>query len=134
MQHRTTVGVDTGADRTRLRAIPNLELIRVDGIEQSIRGTKSVPKPFTLDNSLLDGTDFLAPDLSHELATLLPGKSNTAWKDRAHLLGAHHAGCDYFVTTDKTDLIRDGKREILEALLGLRIRTIDEFEAEFAPI
>lgn len=129
---RIKVGVDTGVDRKRLKAIPNLELIRVSGVEQSIRGTRKVSKPFTIGVSTIGGTDFIAPEESDKLAALLPGAPNKAWKDRAHLLGAYNAGCQYFVTTDRTDLINNERRGRLEQLLGLKIRTIDELEKELA--
>ena len=70
----------------------------------------------------------LADDNVHEVERLI-GKTKIPDIDRVY--SAWQNGSDYFVTNDKTDLIRDGRREQLESLLpGLRIRTMVEFLSE----
>ena len=43
--------------------------------------------------------------------------------DAAHLINAHLARCQVFVTNDKEDMLREGRKEALERLLGLQILT-----------
>ena len=47
--------------------------------------------------------------------------------DAEHLYSCYLNRIDYFFTEDKTDFIANGKREQLEALLGVKIRRTEEF-------
>lgn len=80
-----------------------------------------------LDRSSLSGPDMLADEKFGEVIRIIGIQSKV---DTLHLYAAYLNRCDYFVTEDVTDFINEGKREKLEALLGVKIRLGHEFFAE----
>ena len=50
--------------------------------------------------------------------------------DAEHLYACYLNGIDYFLTEDVRDFIAHGRREQLEALLGVKIRRTEEFITE----
>ena len=47
--------------------------------------------------------------------------------DAEHVYSCYLNRIDYFITENKTDFIANGKREQLEALLGVKIPRTEEF-------
>jgi hypothetical protein len=50
--------------------------------------------------------------------------------DAEHLYACYLNGIEYFLTEDRTDFIAGTRRGQLEALLGVKIRTTEEFLCE----
>jgi hypothetical protein len=132
MKRPLHVTVDQGADLKALRRLQHqgvVSLHKVHDLEQDFDSVAKQGGAFTLNRSMLDGCDMLAGEEAGEVQRIV-GKG----ADCHHLLSASLNHSDVFVTGDKDDFIKDGKRERLEGLLGLKIRTTKEFLTELAPI
>ncbi|NTU72565.1 hypothetical protein HGB07_00075 [Candidatus Roizmanbacteria bacterium] len=134
----TKVYIDQGVDRkkiTNLKRLHDLEVVHVGHYEQKLRHADSIPGVFMLGVSTLGGGDYLAGDDIDDIEDIMhPNKVSDRF-DLAHLYSAYHAKCEYFVTNNPKDFIRDirndpssnGKREELEKILtGMKIVTTDE--------
>src|SRR5207302_1919358 len=93
-------------------------------LEQDFRAVSKQGRPFTLDRSVLDGTDLLAGDEASEVQDTL-GPNHQA--DFEHIYAASLNHSDFFITEYPREFIKNGKRKKLENLLRLKIRTTEEF-------
>jgi hypothetical protein len=126
------VAIDQGANLKALRRLQDdglVELRQANELEQTWSAyVAQQTKAIMLGHWRL-GADVLADDKVHEVARILgPGKR----LDAAHVHAAYLNGCEYFVTEDVTDFFRGGRRENLEALLGVKIRRTEELVQELA--
>lgn len=112
-----------------LVAAGKIVLYQPADLEQSLHGVATQPKAFTLDSSRLDGDEGLGGPGADEILRIL-GRGSAL--DANQLYTAYLNGCDYFLTRDLTDFIRQWRRERLEAFLRIKIRTTEEFVAEVA--
>jgi hypothetical protein len=124
------VGIDQGVDLKALRELQRrglIELRQANELEQTWSDVVQQKKGFMLGHSRL-GRDMLAKeDVAHELGRII-GPENR--RDIGHMYAAYLNKCEYFVTNDVTDFINGGRREALEALLGIKIRRTKEFIQE----
>ena len=130
MKARVHVTVDQGADLRALRRLQSqgqVTLHQVHDLEQDFRCAAKQGGAFTLGLSRLGGPDMLAGAEVSEVQEIV-GPANAA--DARHVYSAFLNHSDVFVTENPDDFIKDGKREKLEGLLGLKIRTTKEFLAE----
>ncbi len=124
------VTVDQGADLKALRRLQEHGVVRlhqVHDLEQPFRAVGKQGMALPLERSVLDGCDMLAGDELAEVRRLVGGR-NVADVDHVYSAFLNHS--DVFVTENPDDFIKDGKRERLESLLGLKIRTTKELLAE----
>jgi hypothetical protein len=122
--------IDQGVDQVKLRKLKkehDLTYIQGHSLEQIFSWTEKISQPFRLDSSYLNGPDLLAGDNALEVQAVI-GKGNK--NDIDHLYSAYMAqDCNYFITNDKDEFIKNGKRERLEKILpGIKIVTLEEFE------
>ena len=115
------------AERYREKVV----FVHVDHYEQLIKCAEPVPGPFVLDCSLLDSSDYLVDlEISENIEkTLFPNGKNKRSDnfDVTHIYAAKVASCDYFVTNNPKDFMKNGKKEQLEMIIpGLKIVEIDE--------
>jgi hypothetical protein len=133
------VAIDQGANQRVLRRLQDqgvVELRQANELEQTWRDVSQQGKGSMLvsadgrSRSRLDGPDGLADEeVVREIERIVgAGK----WADVAHVYAAHLNGCEYFVTENPDDFIRDGRKEQLERLLGVKIRRTDELVQEIA--
>jgi hypothetical protein len=112
---------------------------------QSVWGDRRTPETLVLDESRLGGAVLGSDDAPALLEAILdiingnrrfppPGERGTLTKKQrgrfrdAMILEAHtRERRDVFITNDRKDFIRDGRREKLEALCSTRILTVEEF-------
>lgn len=121
------VGIDQGVDLKALRALQRqgrMVLHQANELEQTWSDVGQEKKGFMIDFSRLDGPDVLADETVHEVEKIV---GHDRRRDIAHVYAAHLNGCAYFITEDTKAFIADGRREELEALLGMRIRRTQEF-------
>lgn len=121
------VGVDQGAWQNVLRKLQAQGLIvlfQAHDLEQTFRGVAPQGRAFRLDVSFLDGPDMLGDHRFDQVSRLL-GKGREA--DVEHIYACYLNRVPYFVTENPKDFIANGRREALEALLGVKIRRTDEF-------
>ena len=126
------VGIDQGVNLKVLRELQRrglVELCQANELEQTWRDVTQQKKAFMLDNSRLVGPDVLAGKEVGEIERIVgEGK----WADVAHIYAAYLNGCDYFVTENPDDFIRNDRRKALERLLQVRIRRTHELVEEIA--
>lgn len=84
-------------------------------------------RPFRLGVSGFGGLDRLADEKWQDTLRVF-GAIREA--DAEHLYACYLNGIEYFLTEDRTDFIAGRRREQLEALLGVKIRTTEEFLCE----
>lgn len=114
------------------------DIIQHQSLEQNIKIADSMPGVFTLDQSMLDGGDYLAGDDVQEYEAIIGKSSHNDRIDTAHFYTAIHAGCDYFLTNNPKSFIysskrdrTEGKRKQLESVAnGMKIVTTEEFKTE----
>jgi hypothetical protein len=124
------VAIDQGANQKALRRPQDqglIELHQANDLEQSFRKVVQDKKGFMLGHSKLGGPDVLADEKVHEVERIV-GLENSA--DTAHIYAAYLNECEYFVTENPDDFIRDGRREALDLLLDVKIRLTTEFLQE----
>jgi hypothetical protein len=122
-------GVDTCVNLKRLKVLQRsgiLALYRVRKLEQKFRNVVEQAGPFRLGTSELGGPDMLAGEEFQEALRIIGSRP-----DAVHLYACHLNHCDYFVTDNRKDFIDHGRRDKLEALLGVKIRRTDEILKEF---
>jgi hypothetical protein len=126
------VAIDQNANQRLLRPLQQrglIELRQANHLEQTWPGVAQQKKGFTLGYSALDGPDELADEKVAEVERILGLDKRL---DIAHVYAAYLNRCDYFVTEDVAAFIRDGRREALESLLGVKIRRTGELIQELA--
>jgi predicted nucleic acid-binding protein len=123
---------DKNVDLKRLKRLVEAGLIGVYelDLEERPRVGNFVPPMWVLDQTKLDHS-VLSSEIDEirldAIRSIMGGRLQIA--DALTLDAAFRNGHLYVVTNDKTDFIRDGKRERLEALVpGVKIVTIDELE------
>lgn len=134
------VYVDQGVDQKKIKKLKQLygfEAIYHQSLEQPIKVADAVPGVFVLDQSTLDGGDYLAGCDITDFQMVI-GKSNKQDRlDTAHLYTAIHASCDFFITNNPDSFIyddrknkdSDNKRIELEKLTEkMKIVRLEEFE------
>jgi hypothetical protein len=125
------VAIDQGVDLKKLKELQRsgvLELTQANELEQTWEQHVSQQKKgFMIGHSRLDGPDVLADDRVHEVERIVGLDKRV---DIAHVYAAYLNRCDYFVTEDTKAFIIDGRREALEAVLGVRIRRTSELLSE----
>lgn len=124
------VGIDQGVDLKalgRLQLQGLIELHQANELEQPFSQVIKDKKGFMLGHSKLNGPDVLADEKVHEVERIV-GPDKRA--DIAHIYAAYLNECEYFVTDNPDDFIKDGRREALEFLLGVTIRRTKEFIQE----
>jgi hypothetical protein len=124
------VYVDQGVNLKKLRALQRkggIKLVQADSLEQQFKGVDKQGRAFTIGQSQIGGSDMIADDNVDVVAAFM-GKQNNI--DFNHIYAAYLSHCDYFVTNNPKDFIHKGKRAELESMLGLKIRTSDEFLTE----
>ena len=107
--------------------------MNLDHYEQAIKCAKPINGVFILNKSLLDSGDYLADDeLSKKIDCIMfPDGHNkkSDYLDSAHLYSAYIEGCDYFVTNNPRDFVRNGTRDKLKVVMSsIGIVEIDELE------
>jgi hypothetical protein len=127
------VAVDQGANLKALRELQRRGLVtlhQANELEQSWRGVIQQKKGFMLDHSKLDGPDELGDEkIVREIERII-GLENR--KDIGHIYAAYLNECEFFVTENPDDFIRDGRKEQLEDLLGVKVRRTTELVQEIA--
>jgi hypothetical protein len=131
------VGIDQGVDLKALRRFQDqghIELRQANQLEQTWERYKVTQqkKGFMLNHSWLGGPDVLADDRVREVENILGGLHGHE-ADIAHIYACSLNECEYFITNDVTEFIKRGRREKLERLLSVKIRTMQEFIQEVAP-
>ena len=134
--------VDQGIDRKKLlrlgSALP-LEIVHVGHYEQHLKYADDISGVFMLNVSTLDGGDYLAGDDLSDIQEIMQPKKQSDRFDIAHIYSAYHDGCQFFVTNNPKDFIREarndpdstGRREKLENILeGMKIMTLDELATD----
>ena len=133
---------DQGVNQKTLKKLAgdfSLQLVHVGHYEQVIRDAEDIPGVFMLGVSMLGGSDYLAGDDIEDVKEIMRPHKHGDNFDVAHLYSAYHDGCQYFVTNNPKDFIREtrndkssnGKRGQLEKLLkGMKIVTLDELSTE----
>lgn len=136
------VYIDQGVDLpeiSNLAALFSFEAVHVDHYEQKLKYIDPIPGTFILNISRLDGGDYLAGDDINDVEEIMQPHKPSDRFDIAHLYSAYHSGCQFFVTNNPKDFIREvrnnpasnGKREKLENILyGMKIVTLQELESE----
>ena len=130
MKRPLRVTIDQGVDLRILRALQTqgvVTLHQVHDLEQDFAAVSTQGGAFRLGDSVLDGLEMLAGDEAREVEAIV-GRNHPA--DVAHIHSAFLNHSAYFITEDQGDFIYDGKRERLESLLGLKVRTTKEFLEE----
>lgn len=133
MKRPVRVTVDQGVNLRALRTLQAqgvVALHQVHDLEQNFAAVSTQGGAFRLGESLLDGADMLAGDEAREVEAIV-GRNHGA--DVAHVYSAFLNHSEYFITEDQGDFICDGKRERLESLPGLKVRTTKEFLEEIRP-
>jgi hypothetical protein len=131
------VGIDQGVDLKALRRVQDqglIELRQANRLEQTWEHFQVTQqkKGFMLNHSMLGGPDVLADDKVREVENILGGlRGHEA--DVGHIYACYLNECEYFVTNDVTEFAKRGRREKLERLLRVKIRTMQEFIQEVAP-
>ena len=126
------VYVDQGANLKKLKILKNkglLYLVQGHTLEQSFKNVDQVGKAFTIGVSTIGGADMLVGEDLDAVSKLI-GKKN----DVGHIYSARLNHCDYFITNNPKDFIYNGKREKLEKILNLKIRTSEEFLDRFETV
>jgi hypothetical protein len=121
------VGIDQGANLKKLTRLQNegiVVLYQAHDLEFRRRRVTQQGRPFRIGFSQLGGLDGLADEKWEETLRILGAIREN---DAEHLYSCYLNRIDYFITEDKTDFIANGKREQLEALLGVKIRRTEEF-------
>lgn len=131
---------DQGVDRKRLGKLTkdfSLQVVHVGHYEQRLKDADEIPGVFMLGVSMLGGGDYLAGDDIEDINGIMKPSKHSDRFDIAHIYSAYHGGCQYFVTNNPKDFIREvrddpnsnGKREQLEEVLkGMKVVTLDELE------
>jgi hypothetical protein len=120
------VGIDQGANHKKLKRLQNagvVVLCQAHDLEVRRSHTIQQGRPFKLGVSELDGIDGLADEKWDDTIRIF-GKSRQS--DAEHLYSCYLNRVVYFITEDRTDFITGGRREQLEALLGVKIRRTEE--------
>jgi hypothetical protein len=104
--------------------IPETAVIGESRIGKAVIGGDEVPSRLEAILAVINGDRLFPP----------PGERDSLKKDQrgrfrdAMILEAHaREGCDIFVTNDRKDFIRHGRREQLEKLCSTRIMTVEQF-------
>jgi hypothetical protein len=121
------VGIDQGANHKKLKRLQNagvVVLCQAHDLEDRRAQVIQQGRPFKLGVSELGGIDGLADEKWKDTISII-GKSRQ--NDAEHLYSCYLNRVDYFITEDMTDFIAGGRREQLEALLGVKIRRTEEF-------
>jgi hypothetical protein len=121
------VGVDQGVNLKKLRRLQDAGiaiLYQAHDLEQHFRRVAQQGRPFQLGRSTLGGPDMLADKKLQEVFREF-GKGHEV--DAEHLYACYLNHNDYFLTENPDDFTNGGRRERLEALLGVRIRRTGEF-------
>jgi hypothetical protein len=124
------VGIDQGVNQKKLKQLQNAGIVllyQAHDLEQRFKQVTQQRRPFRLDVSRLDGLDTLADEKWQDMLRMF-GAIREA--DAEHLYACYLNGIEYFLTQDRTDFIAGTRREQLEALLGVKIRTTEEFFCE----
>lgn len=125
------VAVDQGVNLKILRKLhrsDKIKLEQVRDIETLRADIQDHGQPFTIGISIIGGSDMLTNDVGSKVKAMFRKDQNN---DYLHIYSAHQVHADYFVTEDKDDFIKNGRREELEKLMpGLKIRTTCEFMDE----
>ncbi len=124
------ITIDQGVNLKVLKKLQSqglVQLNQVHDIEQIFKKVKPQGKAFTLGNSTLGGPDMLAGDSLHKIEKII-GPTNK--NDIQHLYSAYLNKSTYFITENPKDFIFQSKREELEEILEVKIRTTDEFIEE----
>lgn len=126
MKNIPIVAIDQGASLKKLRPLQRKGLIKLQqarDIEQSWDDIKDHGQPFTIGVSSIGGSDFIAGDNIGQVRSVFNGKK----EDFLHFYSASGNSADFFITENTNDFIKDGKREKLEQLTGIKIMTTSEF-------
>jgi hypothetical protein len=121
------IAVDQGVNLKKLRQLQDegiVVLSQAHDLEQQFRRVAQQGRPFRLGLSTLGGPDMLVDEKLQEVFREL-GKGREV--DAEHLYACYLNRNDYFLTENPDDFIKGGRRERLEALLGVKIRRTQEF-------
>ena len=124
------VAIDQGVNLKRLKKLQEAGLItlhQVHDLEQRFPRVQPQGRAATYGKSTYGGPDMYAGQKFDDTLRIV-GKQNKV--DAEHVYAAHLNRDDYFVTENVDDFISGGKREALEALLGVKIRRTEEFVAD----
>jgi hypothetical protein len=125
-----TVGIDQGANQKLLLPLQRqglIQLLQANELEQTFRQVGQAKKGFMLGHSKLDGPDVLADEKVHEVEAIIGLDKR---RDIGHIYAAYLNECEYFVTEDGAAFINNGRKQVLESLLGVKIRRTEEFMQE----
>jgi hypothetical protein len=133
------VYIDQGINQRAVKKMAKqygFKVIQGHRTENRISGATQISEPFTIGASLIGGIDRIADDNITDVSRVI-GRGNRA--DISHVYPAYmEEGCDYFVTNNPRDFIRNGKKDkngtkrtkLEELMPGLKIMTLDEFQSE----
>jgi hypothetical protein len=125
-----SVGIDQGVNHKKLKQLQDAGVVllyQAHDLEQRFKKVTQQGRSFRLDASGLGGLDGLADDKWQDTLRMFGAKRAA---DAEHIYACHLNRIEYFLTEDRTDFIAGGRREQLEALLGIKIRTTEEFLCE----
>jgi hypothetical protein len=121
---------DKGANLKKLRRLENDGKIQINEIqfeEMPKKYKKAILPVAVFDQTSWDQCVLAGDDCKYEEIREIIGKSNV--RDAINLEAHLRNGFDYFVTEDKNEFIKNGRREMLESkFLGLKIVTVVELE------
>jgi len=121
---------DKSADLKRLKALEKFELIEIHEVQiesQTNKNKRKVLPVAVWDQTKWDEAVWADEDNSYDKIRELIGKHNI--KDAITLEAHIRNRFDYFITEDKDEFIRNGRREELEkAFPSLKILTVTELE------
>jgi hypothetical protein len=124
------VGIDQSANLKKLKRLQERGIIvlhQAHNLEDWRSQVIQQGRPFRVGVSKVGGLDGWADEKWEETLRLFGATRET---DAEHLYACYLNGIDYFLTEDVTDFIAHGRREQLEALLGVKIRRTEEFITE----
>jgi hypothetical protein len=129
MKHRPIrVGIDQGVNHKILKALiisGDIEACQVHDLERIWPFTTKIGNGFRAGVSAIGGLDRI---VGEDWAKVLSIVGHTI--DAQHVYGAHMAGCTYFLTNDRDDILN--KRDRLELIIKPKILTLEEFVQEIA--
>lgn len=137
------VYIDQGVNQRKLRALRDIygfDIVQAQGLEQNIKIADDVPKAFTIGLSMIGGSDYLAGDDIEPVKSIIGSSTINDRLDVGHIYAAYHTGCVYFVTNNpksfiyrtRADKTETKRKQLEEALTGLKVVSIDELEQELA--
>jgi hypothetical protein len=121
------VGIDQGANMKMLKRLQSAGIVvlyQAHDLEGRRRQVIQQGRAFRFDVSELDGIDGFADEKWEDTIELFGAAREN---DAEHLYSCYLNRIDYFITEDQSDFIAGGRREQLEALLGVKIRRTEEF-------